>query len=231
MVVCASTSRHRSITSTRRRISATPTRRRSDDVLVRNHRQRGQDTFFSRASTSTRRRSGGSPRSKASSRRSTPTRSPCRGGSLRRTMNAVGRLLHPHERRGPQALRPRLPPADVRQRRHLRGRLRGLVLRRLRGVQDRGGADRRTGSARPPDEAGVDRGEELLLPALRVPGQAARALRRAARLRAARASASTRRGRSSRAGSRTSASRARASRGASRCPGTRARSRTSGPTR
>ena len=94
----------------------------------------------------------------------------------------------------------------------------GLLLRRVRGLQDRGGADGRRPLPGPPDQARVDRGDELLLPALRLPGQAARALRRAAGLRAAAASGSTRRARSSPAASRTSASRARASRGASRCP-------------
>ena len=59
----------------------------------------------------------------------------------------------------------------------------GLVLRRLRGVQDRGRARRRQ-VPRPRHRARVDRGEELLLPALRLPGRVARALRRAARLRA-----------------------------------------------
>ena len=58
-------------------------------------------------------------------------------------VNARARLLHPHDRRGPQALRAGVPAADLRQRRHLRGRLRGALLRRLRGVQDRGRARRR----------------------------------------------------------------------------------------
>ena len=55
--------------------------------------------------------------------------------------------------------------------------------------------------------AGVDRGEELVLPAFRIPGQVAlRALRRAARLRACPASGQTRRRASSPAGCATSPS-------------------------
>ena len=94
------------------------------------------------------------------------------------------RLLHPHERRGPQALRPGVPPADPRQRprRRLPGRLRGPLLRRLRGLQDGGGARRRQ-VPRARHRARVDRGAQLVLPAVGVPGAAARALRRAAGLR------------------------------------------------
>ena len=96
------------------------------------------------------------------------------------------RLLHPHERRRAQALRPGVPAGDSRQRsrRHLPGRLRGAVLRRLRGVQD-GGRARRREVPRARARARVDRGAELVLPALGLPGAAARALRRAPRLRAA----------------------------------------------
>ena len=52
---------------------------------------------------------------------------------------------------------------------HLRGRLRGPLLRRLRGVQERGRARRRQ-VPRPRHRARVDRGEELVLPALRLSG-------------------------------------------------------------
>ena len=57
----------------------------------------------------------------------------------------------------------------LRRRRHLRGRVRGLVLRRLRGVQAGEGARRRPVPAAPATEAGVDQREELLLPAVEVP--------------------------------------------------------------
>ena len=58
--------------------------------------------------------------------------------------------------------------ALVRRRRHLRGRVRGLVLRLVRGVQA-GEGPRRRAVSDPPDEAGLDQGEELLLPAVGVP--------------------------------------------------------------
>ena len=53
------------------------------------------------------------------------------------------------------------------------GDLRGLVLRRLRGVQA-GEGPRRRAVPDPPHEAGLDQGEELLLPAVGVPRRAAR---------------------------------------------------------
>ena len=165
--------------------------------------------------------------------RAAGVRRPHRGAVARApaASERLGRLLHPHERRGAQGLRPRVPAADLRQRRHLPGRLRRLLLRRLRGVQVRGGADGGRALPDPSDEARVDRGEELLLPALRLSGQAARALRRAARTSCCPASGSTRRARSSPAASGLQHLARRASRGASRCRGTRARSHMSGRTR
>ena len=61
----------------------------------------------------------------------------------------------------------RISCTDPRQRprRHLPGRLRRLVLRGLRGVQERGGPGRRE-LPDPPDPSRVDRGEELVLPTL-----------------------------------------------------------------
>ncbi len=110
---------------------------------------------------------------------------------------------------------------------HLRGRVRGALLRRLRGVQ---AAESEIVDGTGPFEglkvcaihsqaARAAAGEELLLQAERVPGPPARALRGAPRLRPARESARNevvsfvkQRPR------RTSRSRARPSTGASRCP-------------
>src|SRR5262249_53934135 len=86
------------------------------------------------------------------------------------------RLLHQDERVGSQEVRPRVPAADLRQRRRLRGRLLGPLLRRLRGVQVGVRAGRRQ-VLDPWNGPGAHRGEELLLPALRLPGQVARAVR------------------------------------------------------
>ena len=95
------------------------------------------------------------------------------------------RLLHPDDRPTPRRARPGVPPADLRTRRHLRGGLLGPLLPPLRGLLHRGRARRRAlPAARHP--AGVRRGEELLLPALRVRRAAAAPLRRAARHRPAR---------------------------------------------
>ena len=81
MEVCASISRLRSTTSTRRRTSATPTRRRWATCSCATTPSVGRRPSSSPASTSTRRRSGGSRRNRGSSRRSTPTASRCPGAS------------------------------------------------------------------------------------------------------------------------------------------------------
>ncbi len=141
------------------------------------------------------------------------------------------RRLHPHHR----------PPRHFaggpgdgaglsRQRRHLRRRLRGLVLRRLRGVQAGEGPGRRA-VPDPQDQARVDQGEELVLPAVEVPAAAARSSTPPTRRSSSRRSAATRSSAWSRAASTTSRSAARGSRGASRCRSTRPASSTCGSTR
>jgi hypothetical protein len=65
------------------------------------------------------------------------------------------------------------------------GHLRRLLLRRLRGVQAREGSGGRAVS-HPQDQAGVDQGAQLVLPALEVPAAAARLLRRASLVHRAR---------------------------------------------
>ena len=71
----------------------------------------------------------------------------------------------------------KMAQACLRQRRHLRGVVRRLVLRRLRVLQAREGPRRRTVSD-PQDETAVDQGEELVLPVVEVPAAPAQALRR-----------------------------------------------------
>ena len=73
----------------------------------------------------------------------------------------------------------------ARARAPLRGLVLRLLLHRLRAVLPRGGAGRREALPAARHGAGVDRGEEPLLPPLGVPAAAARPLRRAPRLRAA----------------------------------------------
>ena len=194
-----------------------PPAARRRDVLPHRHR---------------RARVEGLPRRRGAGPRPAGVRRRDRRGLARaaRARRRRARLLHPHDRRGAQGVRPGVPAAHLRQRRHLRGRLRGPLLRRLRGVQV---ARTSSSTACAPITAPcrVDRGEELLLPPLGLPGPAAATLRRAARLRAAalplQRGAQLHRGRPP--GLQRSA--ARASRGGSRCPGTRSRSPTSGSTR
>ena len=90
----------------------------------------------------------------------------------------VVRRFHPHDRS--QAAFPGGPEDGASlpgQRRHLRRRVRGLVLRRLRVVQAREGS-RRGPVSDPQDQAAVDQGEELVLPPLEVSAAAPQALRR-----------------------------------------------------
>ncbi len=148
MEVCVSISRLRSTTSTRRRTSVTPTRRRWATCSCATTPSVGTRPSSSPASTSTRRRSGGSPQEQGLEPQEYADRIAVPWRELPDRLNASDRLLHPHERRGAQSLRSGLPAADLRQRRRLPGRLRRLLLRRLRGVQVRGRADGRTGCAR-----------------------------------------------------------------------------------
>ena len=156
------------------------------DILARHHRQRGDDTFFltgtdEHGSKVARVGRGG----RASSRKEYADRIVEHWRELPERAERDARLLHPHHRRGPQALRAGVPPADPRQRRHLRGHLRGPLLRRLRGVQDTRPSSSTASARIHGTRARVDRGEELVLPALGLPGPAARALRRAPGLRPA----------------------------------------------
>ena len=82
------------------------------------------------------------------------------------------RTTEPRHKAGVQELVRRM----TRRRRHLRGPLRGLVLRLVRGLQAGEGSDRRH-LPDPPDEAGLDPREELLLPAVEIHRPAARTFR------------------------------------------------------
>ena len=84
-------------------------------------------------------------------------------------------------------------PAGPRQRAHLQGDLRGLVLPALRRLQGRERDPRGQPLPDPRDRADPRAGGELVLPAVDLPGAARAAVRRAARLRDARRRATTRR--------------------------------------
>ena len=119
----------------------------------------------------------------------------------------------------------RAPPGDgppgLRQRRHLPGHLRGLVLPQ-RGLPQRQrphrGRDRRPLPEPPGRGAPVAHRAQLVLPPLGLPGTAAALLRGASRLGRSRSTAATRCSASSARASRTSRSAARPSAGASRSP-------------
>lgn len=88
------------------------------------------------------------------------------------------RLLRAHDRAAPRGARRRRPRARVAVRRHLQGRVRRLVLRRLRGVQGREGDGRGEELPDAPAAVPAPRGGELLLRALQVPGAPRRLDRR-----------------------------------------------------
>ena len=102
--------------------------------------------------------------------------------------------------RAAQAVLPEVHPEGVRQRPHLQGQLRGLVLRRLRGVQDREAARReRRPVPAPQARRSIRRsGAVLLLRAVDVPGPAAEASTRRTRTSSSRRAGGTRSSASSR---------------------------------
>ena len=138
------------------------------DAIARYQRLRGLDARFltgtdehGQKMAETAADKGLTPRSS----RSTPPRSSGLGDARH-----LRRPLHPHHRRRPPR-RPRASGSVIRQRRHLPRRLRGLVLGARRALLHRGRAraSAATGSGRHEPAAGdVDRGAELLLPAVGV---------------------------------------------------------------
>ena len=156
------------------------------DIVVRHHRQRGDETWFLTGVDEHADKVARVAAEQGLTPREYTDQIVVAWQELPRRVNATNDFFIRTSDEGHKRLRPGLPPADQgqRPRRHLPGRLRRPLLRRLRGVQDRGGARRRQ-VPRPRHRARVDRGAQLVLPPLRLPGPAARALRRAARLRAA----------------------------------------------
>ena len=167
------------------------------DVLARWHRQAGDDTWMLTGTDEhgqkilrTATANGVTPKAVGRQARRRGVEAAARDRRHRE------RRLHPHDRRAARAQRAEVPAEALRRRTHLHRRVRGLLLRRLRGVQAavraRAGHGRVRGAAglRDPLEAGRTAArEELLLPHVGVRRQAARALRRAPRLRAARVGA------------------------------------------
>ena len=131
--------------------------------------------------------------------------------------------------------RPAIWERMAAERRHLSRQICRLVFGARRGLLRRGRDARSIESGKrlgPQRHAGrMGRGGELFLPPLGLSGQAARALRRRARLRAAEGAAQRGRELRAAAGCRTSRSRAPPSTGASRCRATRSTSCMCGSTR
>ena len=140
------------------------------------------------------------------------------------TSSARPRTRHKSARAGPLE-------DDREEGRPLPRHVRGLVLRRLRELQDREGAPPRQRLPVAPQAGREAQGGDVLLPPLEVPGAAPRALQGPPRVRRARDA--TQRGHQLRPGavSATSRSRARAFNGASPSPAIRATSCTCGSTR
>ena len=132
------------------------------------------------------------------------------------------RPVHPDVRRRPLRGVERDLEADERVRRHLPRHLRGLVFGARRGLRHRGRNHRQRrrgpGGHRDRRSGDVDRGADVLLPAVGLRRQAAGALRGAPGVHRARPCGATRWSASSPAGCATSRSRARRSTGVCRCP-------------
>ena len=96
------------------------------------------------------------------------------------------RRLHPHDRAPPLPGRPAVPAGGVRRGRHRARHVRRPLLRVVRGVLHRGRARRRQPLPDPPASGRARHRGELLLQAVALRGQAARALRGASRSSAAR---------------------------------------------
>ncbi len=157
------------------------------DVLTRWHRQRGEKVWYLTGTDEHGQKIMRTAEANGVTPQAWADKPVARHGGLAAPVGAPRhreRRLHPHHAEAAHRPRPGVRAGPVRQGRDLQGRLRGPVLRGLRGVQAPGRAARRRGRVRGPEavlhpqEAGGDpqRGE-LLLQAQRVQREAPRALR------------------------------------------------------
>ena len=154
------------------------------DVLARHMRQRGEDVFFLTGTDEHGEPVALGGRARGITPRELGDRNAVRFKELAAAGERHQRLLHPHHRSGAlDEVAERVVQRDPRQRLRLRGHLRGLVLPALRRLQDRVGARGGQPLPDPQDRARAREGGQLVLPALRLPGAARAALRRATGLR------------------------------------------------
>ena len=142
------------------------------DILARHHRQRGEDVFFLTGTDEHGEPVGEGRRARGrlaeGARR--PQRAALPGADA--AHQRVQRLLHPHLRPAPQGQGPGGHAAGARQRAHVQGHVRGLVLPPVRRLQDGGGDRRGQHLPDPPHPARPRARGELVLPPLRVRGAA-----------------------------------------------------------
>ena len=167
-------------------------------MLARWHRQAGDDTWMLTGTDEhgqkILRTADGQRRRR---RRSGPTSSsPRRGSRCSRRIDVANDDFIRTTERAARGRRPEVPAEALRRRLHLHRRVRGLVLRRLRGVQAASpsswtarGSTRASWSAPSTPSPSSCCTRRTTSSAVRVRGPAARALRGAARLRAARVGA------------------------------------------
>ena len=202
------------------------------DVQARYRRMEGYDVFFLMGNdentikvAEARRRTGPGPEGLL--RRHGP---PVPGG-LGRPRHQL-RRLHPDQQRAAQAVLPQVHPEGLRQRLHLQGQVRGLVLRGCEAfkTEKESGREQRP-LPEPQDAADAAARAVLLLHAVEVPGPTAQASTRRTRTSSSRRAGATRSSAWSRpTGCRTSTSRGTARSGASACRSTRSSRSTSGST-
>ena len=178
------------------------------DVIARHMRLRQEDVFFLTGTDEHGEPVADAAHALGLEPKELADRNAERFKALMPQLERLQRLLHPHLGPRARAEGPGGAPAGPRQRARLQGRLRGLVLPPVRGLQGRERDPRGQPLPDPRDPADARVRGELVLPAVDVPGAARAAVRRAARLRDAAGAATTRPARSSPPASRTSRCRA-----------------------
>ena len=155
----------------------------STDMLARHMRQRGEDVFFLTGTDEHGEPVADAAAAEGVSPQELADRNAERFKALTPLLEASNDFFirttdEQHGRRGPAGT-----PASARQRTHLQGHLRGLVLPPVRGLQGRERDPRGQPMPDPRDPADPRAGGELVLSPVDLPGAARAPVRRAARFR------------------------------------------------
>ena len=180
---CPSTSPPRSPTSTVRPHLGHAYEAISTDVLARHMRQRGEDVFFLTGTDEHGEPVADAAHAEGVEPQELADRNAERFKALMPLLEVSNDFFIRTTDPAARAAGPGGAPARPRQRPHLQGHLRGLVLPALRRLQGRERDPRGQPVPDPRDPADPRAGGELVLPAVDLPGAARAPVRRAARLR------------------------------------------------